>query len=529
MAILDIAPATLKYLVDQGSTLALLDVREHGEYNSAHIAGSSSVPRRQIEERLARLVPYYGAQLVVCDDDGRRARLAARTLERMGYARVAVLDGGINRWVSEGLPSQWGMNVSSKDFGEMVEVRHHVPTIDAGELGRRMASGEEIVILDSRTPEEYRRFCIPGGRSVPGAELPLRVTDIIKERPDATVVVNCAGRTRSIIGARVLQRMGLPKVVSLRNGTAGWTLAGLRLEQGAERVELPAPSPEGLAAAEAFATRVAKEDGVRHLSVEELRQVMERAGQEPMYLVDVRTQEEFARGHIPGFWWFPGGQAVQRSDDVVAVRNAAVVFCCDGLVRSSVTASWYRQMGFPNVSAVNGGTSAWTGSGLALESGDAEPSPFGLEQATAALRTVAPAELAAELAGAAPPSLIFVDTSKDFANGHVLGASWLPRGWLELRIDSLAPDRSKSLVVTDVDGRYALLSAATLIKLGYRDVRVLAGGTAAWKQAGLPLERGLSGVMGPPDDVVPTGTDRNTADMMHYLRWEEALGEKYER
>ena len=155
------------------------------------------------------------------------------------------------------------MNVPSKDFGEQVEVEHHVPTIDADELARRQQRGDELIILDTRTPEEYRRFCIPGGRSVPGGELALRIHDIVRERPNATVVVNCAGRTRSIIGARVLQRMRLPNVVSLRNGTSGWLLAGLELERGADRVDLPEPSAEGRAAAEAFAARVAAEDGVR--------------------------------------------------------------------------------------------------------------------------------------------------------------------------------------------------------------------------------------------------------------------------
>ena len=260
----EIAAVTLAHLLGRDSTLALIDVREHGEYNSAHIPGASSVPRRQLEARMGRLVPFRGAQVVVCDDNGRRAALAARTLERMGYGRVAVLEGGVNRWASQDLPTEWGMNVPSKDFGEKVEVQHHVPTIDADELARRQRRGDEMIILDTRTPEEYRRFCIPGGRSAPGGELALRIHDLLRERPDATVVVNCAGRTRSIIGARVLQRMQLPNVVSLRNGTSGWLLAGLELERGADRVDLPEPSPEGRAAAEAYAARVAAEDGVRH-------------------------------------------------------------------------------------------------------------------------------------------------------------------------------------------------------------------------------------------------------------------------
>jgi rhodanese-related sulfurtransferase len=523
----EITAAALAKLLDAGATLALIDVREHGEYNPAHIAGSSSVPRRQLETRMGRLVPFRGVQVVVCDDNGRRAALAARTLERMGYRRVAVLAGGVNRWVSDDLPTEWGMNVPSKDFGERVEVEHHVPTIDADELALRQRRGDELIILDTRTPEEYRRFCIPGGRSVPGGELGLRIHDIVRAHGNATVVVNCAGRTRSIIGARVLQRMRLPNVVSLRNGTSGWLLAGLELERGADRVDLPEPSAEGRAAAEAFAARVAAEDGVRTVAVGELPALMKRVGDETVYLIDVRTREEYTRGHIPGFGWMPGGQAVQRADDTVAVRTGTVVFCCDGTVRASVTASWYRQMGFANVLVVTGGTTAWAGAGQALVAGADEPVEPIVAEAKNKVRQVSPAELAALLAPARPPLMLSVETSDRFAAGHVPGARWLPRGWLELRIAELAGDTATPLAVTDDEGHDAVLSAATLLELGYRDVVALAGGAEAWRKDGRPLELGLTGVLRAPDDVVPAGPDRSFADMINYLRWEERLGHKY--
>lgn len=523
----EIAVATLAQLLETGSALALIDVREHGEYNLAHIPGATSVPRRQLETRMGRLVPFRGVQVVVCDDTGRRAALAANTLIRMGYTRVAVLEGGVNRWASQNLPTEWGMNVPSKDFGEKVEVQHHVPTIDADELAGRQRRGDDLIIVDTRTPEEYQRFCIPGGRSVPGAELALRIHDLRRERPQATVVVNCAGRTRSIIGARVLQRMQVPNVVSLRNGTSGWLLAGLELERGANRVDLPQLSAEGRAVAEAFAARVAAEDGVRMLAVDELPALMARASAETVYLIDVRTRDEYVAGHIPGFWWFPGGQAVQRADDTAAVRNGSVVFCCDGTVRAAVTASWYRQMGFSKVFALVGGTTAWRRAGHALATGADEFLEPVVTEARARVQQVSPDELAAAVASARPPAVLYVDSSDRFAAGHVPGAQWLPRGWLELRAGELVRDRAAPIVVTDEDGDNATLSAATLFDLGYREVAALAGGTEAWRQSGRGLEHGLTGVARPPDDVVPAGPDRSFADMINYLRWEERLGHKY--
>jgi len=198
--------------------------------------------------------------------------------------------------------------VISKDFGERMEVEHHVPEIEATELHEGIECGDKLVILDTRTPEEYQRSCIPGGRSVPGGELALRVTDITKDLdPDTTVIVNCAGRTRSVIGTRVLQRMGLTNIFGLKNGTSGWLLAGYELETGGDRLDLPEPSTEGLAAAETYAATLAKEDVVRYLDVDAVQAMLDERDQKTCYFVDVRTTEEYTKGHIPGFRWFRGG------------------------------------------------------------------------------------------------------------------------------------------------------------------------------------------------------------------------------
>ncbi len=522
----EVSPGVLRDMLSGSSQFALIDVREAGEYNSSHIPGASLIPRRLLESQVGDAVPHAATPVVVCDDDGRRARLAAGTLERLGYGDVSHLAGGINRWVTEHLPTEWGVNVPSKDFGERVEVENGVPEITAVELQERIDRGDKLVVLDTRTPEEYNRFCIPGGRSVPGAELPLRITDIVRESgDDTTVIVNCAGRTRSIIGTRTLQRMGMGNVFGLQNGTSGWVLAGYELETGADRFALPAPSDEGRAEAEEYARRVASEDGVRFVDVDGLRGLMARRGGETVYLLDVRTQEEHESGHIPGFRWFPGGQAVQRSDEAATVHNAPVVFACDGIARAAVTASWFRQMGFGEVYVVEGGTSAWTAAGHSLETGLAPSRTLGLDEARAQVRSVS----AAELDAAGPHTVLFVDTSQDFAQGHVSGSRWAPRGWLELWAGDLAPSLDEPVTVTCLDGVHSTLAAATLLELGYTDVAVLAGGLGAWREAGLAVELGLSGVMSSPNDVVLSGPDRNYADMMNYLRWEEALGEKYER
>ena len=530
------APERLNELFNDTTPFALIDVREPGEYNSSHIPGSSLMPRRRLEFDLHDAVPHAGTLIVLCDDDGRRVSQAVATAKTMGFSNVAWLEGGINRWMSLDFPTEWGVNVPSKDFGEKIEVVHHVPEIDAIELRARMDSGEKMVILDTRTPEEYRRFCIPGGRSVPGGELALRITDITEDLdPDTTVVVNCAGRTRSIIGARVLQRMGLDReVVGLKNGTSGWVLAGYDLESGATRDRLPNVSAEGRAAAEAYADRCAVEDGVRFLDVAGLDVMADRSVTESIYFIDVRTSEEYDRGRIPGFRWFPGGQCVQRSDDVAVVKNAPIVFCCDGKARATLTASWFRQLGHEEVYAVDGGTEAWVAEGRPLESGmslaalsDGSIGGETESELLAEARRAVPTVSAMALDRNRPDVIIFVDTSQEFARAHVPGSHWVPRGWLEWRITDHVQSNADSIVVTCVDGRQSLLAAATLRQLGYSNTRALAGGVTSWQASRLPVEEGLAGVMRTPADVVFSGPDRTYADMQNYLRWETALGEKY--
>ena len=519
----NITPAELNNLLNGDSQFALIDVRESGEYNSSHIPGASLIPRRRIEHIIESSAPVKSVPIVVCDDDGRRAPLAAATLERLGYTSVSVLEGGVNRWSSRDYPTEWGVNVPSKDFGEKLEVVHHVPEISAEDLHERIARGDKLVILDTRTPEEYRRFCIPGGRSMPGGELALRITDIQSEiDDDTTIILNCAGRTRSITGTRVLQRMGVP-ALGLKNGTSGWLLAGYELESGADRLDLPAVSEEGATAANEYATRLAEEDGVRYLDADALQAMLARQQAETLYLVDVRTGGEYAEGHIPGFKWWPGGQAVQRADDLAVVKNATLVFCCDSRPRATVTASLYRQMGFREVYVADGGVNAWTSAGHALDTGMERPPIAGLAEAQAQARTITPQELNDNPADI----VLFVDTSQDFSAGHVPGSKWVSRSWLEIEIPDAAPSKDASIAVTCGNGRNSILAAAALAGMGYTNALALEGGMAAWRQAGLPVEQGLTGIVRPPADINYLGVDRSYGEMMNYLRWETELGVKY--
>ena len=247
----------LKAMLADGRELALIDVREELTFSQNHLLFARSVPLSWLELRFGRLVPRRTTRIVLCDDDDGLAERAADILVRAGYSDLAALDGGVAAWAAAGFELFSGVNVPSKAFGEFVEHASATPSIAADELDRLIRAGTDMVVLDSRPFDEYQRVSIPTAVNVPGAELALRIRDLAPS-PQTLVVVNCAGRTRSIIGAQSLINAGVPnKVVALRNGTMGWTLAGLACESGKAR-RAPGVSPDGLAWARSAAARVAR-------------------------------------------------------------------------------------------------------------------------------------------------------------------------------------------------------------------------------------------------------------------------------
>jgi len=513
---MDFSPSDLLALMRSDVPHAVLDLRERGVYERGHIFRTTSLPRRLLEFRLPALVTAFATPIVLVDDDGRLAALAAPTLGTLGYRDVRTLAGGLTAWRAAGMRTVQGINVPSKVFGERALHEAKTPQISAQDLAARIAKGEDMVIVDSRTFEEYARGCVPGAISVPGGELVLRITDLVS-RPETPIVVHCGGRTRSYIGAESLRRMRLPNpVVALENGTMGWDLAGLTLERGAGR-RAPDPSARGRAAASLVAKRVASEDGVRFTTAAELTALLGRRSHENVVVLDVRTSEEYAEEHVAGAVWAPGGQAVQATDEYIAVRAATIVLVCDGFARSVMTASWLKRMGLPNVSVLAGGLPAWKEAGGAMATGHPALEPFGA-QTLDAVPTVRPGRLDGAI-------IVNVDTSDVYGRGHVPGAAWICRSRLEWRIAEIAPSRAASIVTTCVDGWQSSLAAATLRGLGYTDVRVLAGGTRAWQQAGLPVETGATKLLDEADDVVLKPYDKGRAAMEAYLRWEEQLDE----
>ena len=349
MTLPTMTPADVRRTLLLRGEIALLDVRHEATFATAHPLFAANMAADRIAIEAEARLPRKDVPIVLYDDGEGLVALAADRLAALGYTNVRSLEGGLAAWRAAGYELFQDVNSYAKAFGELVEARRHTPSLPAEDVAGLIADKANIAILDVRRFDEYATMNIPGSTSVPGAELVLRASRAAPD-PETTIIVNCVGRTRSIIAAQSLINAGIPnKVRALRNGTMGWTLAGHALEHGAGR-----RGDIGLYENAADKARdVAYRAGVLRLGPDDAR-ALEQDSHRTLYRFDVREREEYAAGHIPGFRHYPGGQLVQEIDNAAPVRGARILLTDDRSVRADMTASWLAQMGW-KVYVLDGG------------------------------------------------------------------------------------------------------------------------------------------------------------------------------
>ncbi|QJI40545.1 cystathionine beta-lyase [Pseudomonas sp. ADAK2] len=439
-----VTPGQLQQWLFDGQEIALFDVREHGQYGEAHLFFGVNLPYSRLELEVRRLAPNPQVRLVIYDQDGGDvAARAARRLQALGYGRVHILDGGAEGWQAAGFQLFAGVHVPSKAFGELVEEASHTPHVTARQLAEWQARGEPLVVLDGRPFDEYRKMTIPGSVCCPNGELGYRVHDLVQD--DSTpIVVNCAGRTRSIIGAQTLINLGLKNpVYALENGTQGWYLEDFQLEHGSTRRYADEVSSDALPGQRLAAAQLAEKAGVKTVGTAQVEAWALDNGRS-LFLCDVRTAEEFAAGSLSGAQHTPGGQLIQSTDLYIGVRRARLVLVDSDGVRAPIVASWLRQLGH-EAYVLEGGV----GSSLALpvlEAASPEPLPLISAQALAdALKDDAVA-------------LIDLRPSMVYRKGHIGGARWSIRSLLAADVAG----EQRPLVLLADDPRLAAFAALEL-------------------------------------------------------------------
>lgn len=516
-----IQPSDLKAALHDGEEIAVLDVRETGVFAHRHILFAASAPLWRLELLIDRLVPRRGTRVVLVDADESLAHEAAAKLVRLGWRNVSVLAGGTQGWAAAGLEIFEGTNVPSKAFGEVIEHEKNTPWITSDDLQARVERGDNIVVVDSRTPEEFAAFSLPFAHSLPGAELVYRIGEIAPD-PETLVVVNCAGRTRSIVGAQTLIDAGIPnRVASLRNGTMDWLLTGRTLSHG-RRTALPEPAPATLAAARERAAAVAKRAGVQRIDGAELTRFESEAQERTLYRFDVRTREEYEAGHLEGWRWAPGGQLVQATDEYAAARGARIVLADWDGVRALTTGAWLAQLGGYEVFLYTPPTLPTLATG---------PEPVRVLASHAPAPLVSPQQAQA-LLEQGRAAVFDVDRRAAFERQHIAGARFAVPDRLVAFVADL-PD-GQVVLLTSPDGLLPRTVAPELAARTGRDVRAIAGGTEAWAAAGLPVETGDAGVLTGDDDhwyspYAHRDVRLRDAGFHAYLDWELGLVAQLER
>ena len=503
--------------------IALVDVREEDAFAQSHPLFAINIPYGRIEVDAWRRIPRRTTAVVVYDNGEGLALLAIPVLQRMGYSQLSVMQNGLAGWAAAGGELFRDVNVPSKSFGELVEAQRKTPSFSAHEVKALLERGSDMVLLDARRFDEYESMSIPSAINVPGGELVLRARSLAPS-PTTRIVVNCADRTRNIIGAQSLINSGIPNpVCSLRNGTIGWMLAGLDLVKGAsQRFGETNENDRSKAAASALALLFRA--GVPRVDQATVKQWLSETDRNT-YVFDVRTPEEYAQGHWPGAISAPGGQLVQETDHFIGVRGARVVVYDDDGVRASMTASWLAQMGW-QVAVMKDITSQDLQSKVSVSDEDLPPT-------LAPLSVVDPPTLKTWLANRSNLSMVIdVGDSATYVKRHIPGAWWLLRS--QLTQDFTRVHKANRYVLTCGDGRISRYAVAELQPLLRNGVEVLwlPGGNAAWQAAGFSTQQGESYLASPRIDRYHRpyeGTDNSARAMQAYLDWENGLVEQLKR
>jgi rhodanese-related sulfurtransferase len=505
-----ISPQQAKAEIHSAAECALLDIREHGQYGEGHPFLSVHCPYSDFEQTVARLVPNTGVSVILMDDGDGVAQKAAAILQAMGYTKVAIMEGGAPAWKNAGYTLYKGVNLPSKTLGEVVEHHEHPKVITAQTLHEWKSQNKPMHFFDCRPPNEYDKMTIPGAQCVPNGELAHRLGALVHD-DQTPIVVTCAGRTRGLIGAAGLERLGLPNpIYAVENGTQGWALAGYQLNHKNGQPEMPALDAQALAKSRERADAVIAKEGLTCINRQEFETLANDTSR-TLYLVDVRSISEYRAGHLPGAVHSWSGQVSQASDLIIGVRRARVVLSDDTGMRAAIAAVWLKAIQYEvyilRETSPTGLAPNWQRNAPSL------PKVASLPEVSA--------QEAWKQASEGQVQLIDLRNSQDFRKAHAKGAAWATRA----RLGDL--NTALPAVLLADDAQTAAYTATDLQQANVRVHGIISGGMPAWENAGLPVE---SSANLPADSdcidflfFVHDRHDGNLESARRYLEWETGL------
>ncbi|USP42027.1 rhodanese-like domain-containing protein [Acinetobacter sp. XS-4] len=497
-----------------GQEIALIDVREEDPFAQGHPLFAVNISLSKLEVEILNRVPRLNTDIVLYDNGEGLAERAYQQLQTLGYQQVSLLDDGLQGWKDAGGEIFIDVNSASKAFGEFVEHHKGTPSLSAQEVKQLIDDQANIIILDARRFDEYQTMSIPNGISVPGAELALRAKNIVKDE-NTKIIVNCAGRTRSLIGTQSLINAKIGhEVYALRNGTIGWTLAQQQLALGQQQQYTNFPEKNEVGQVLKNAKELAERSGVKTIGSEQLQQLQQQDDR-TTYIFDVRSEQEYIRAHLPDSRWIGGGQLVQETDHYASVRSARVVLVDDQLVRAYMTASWLAQMNW-DVSVLDADFQT-----IFTQQGGWKP----VVPLLHIKHRITPEQLQTWLDAREKVTILDFTSSANYQKGHIPTAQWLLKADIERLFNEKKIPTDHKIVVTCGTSLLAQYAVSAIQTKTSENVYVLEGGNQAWVKT-FVLEADKHVYLSSRTDRYKRpyeGTDNSVQAMQDYLDWEYGL------
>jgi rhodanese-related sulfurtransferase len=211
---------------DRNRTLYIFDVRTPQEYQNGHLLGARLAPGGQLIQTFDAFVGTRGSRIVLCDDNGVRARLTGYWLKQMGWTDILVLEDAsvAEHWVVDSDTSAvpvWPSLPTTQP-----------PTLEAAELHQKMTLGE-VVILDFSDSLKFGRSHIPGAWFAVRARLDEALAKI---PPHQMLVLTSDDGSFATMAWAEAQSLSAVPVAVLQGGNQAWQMAGGSMASGRDRL-----------------------------------------------------------------------------------------------------------------------------------------------------------------------------------------------------------------------------------------------------------------------------------------------------
>ncbi len=346
-----------------GEAPVLIDVRSAAEWEKdGYIEGAIHLPFNEVFANLDKL-PAKDKPVVIYCASGHRGAIILMALKLMGYENVRNLAGGLNAWKAAKLPVAGWVDWTAKWPEYLASLPAGYGTIKAPDLSAALADANPPFLLDVREPAELEKDgFIKGAVNIPVREV-LNNLDKLPAK-DQPIVIYCASGHRGAMVMAALQMLGYTNVKNLAGGLGAWKKAELPVESGTPEAPVAGTAPEVdrvlFRDLNAFLSNLP--EGFYSVKAPDLQ--TELAGTPAPLVIDVRTADEFAGGHIEGAINLPLEEFAANLSQLPADKGAPIVILCQSGHRGALIMMYLRMIGYTNVRNLAGGMNAWVAAEL---------------------------------------------------------------------------------------------------------------------------------------------------------------------